>query len=85
MNGEKDRSIYRLTLAQCIGTLLFVVAIETGLVSRPVAFLVGPFLVWFCMLVAAPAELRTKWKRTLFIAAACSAIGYLIFRYVVRS
>jgi hypothetical protein len=81
MNTERgyfDRS----TVAQYVGTVLFIVLLETHVVSRPIAFLLGPWIVCLCLLVAAPSNFSTKWRRTVLVAGVASGLGFLVTRYV---
>jgi hypothetical protein len=70
------------TVAQYVGIVLFIVLLETHVVSRPIAFLLGPWIICLCLFVAASSGFRTKWRRLILIAGAASALGYLITRYV---
>jgi len=70
----------RSTIAQYIGTVLFIVLLESHVVSRPIAFLLGPWIICLCLLIAALSDFRTKWRRLLLIAGTASALGYLITR-----
>jgi hypothetical protein len=76
-NGAVDT---KLVVAQYVGALLFIAILESHLVSRPVAFLVGPFVVWICLFLASPSG-RGMW-RTLALAALASSLGYLLMRFV---
>jgi hypothetical protein len=69
--GYFDRS----TVGQYVATVLFIVLIETHVVSRPMAFLLGPWIVCLCLFVAAASKFRTKWRHTVLIAGAASALA----------
>jgi hypothetical protein len=62
--GYFDRS----TIAQYIGTFLFIGLLESHIVSRPRAFLLGPWLICLCLTVADGAEFRSRWTRVVPIA-----------------
>ena len=74
----------RLTIGQYIGTVLFVALLETRFVARPVAFLIGPFVMCFCLLIATPSDFLKRWKRSLAIATAASLIGYAVTQHLVH-
>lgn len=80
MNSEQDNA-GRLDIAQYAGILLFIVLLESHVVSRAVAFLLGPLVVWLCLFVASPVA-RGRWRRTLPLAILVSAVGYLLVHYV---
>ena len=72
----------RLTIAQYVGIAIVIVMLETHAVSRPVTFLLGPYIIWVCMIVTAPPELRRRWPLALLIAAILSVLGFALTRYV---
>ena len=77
--GYFDRS----TVAQYVGTVLFIVLLETHVVSCWIAFLLGPWIICVCLLfVAAPSNFRIRWRRTVLVAGAASALGFLMTQYV---
>jgi hypothetical protein len=83
MDSEKgyfDRS----TVAQYVGTVLFIVLLETHVVSRPTAFLLGPWIICLCLFVAAPSNFRSRWRRIVLVAGAAAAMGFLVTRYVFK-
>lgn len=61
--------------------LLFIVLLESHIVSRAVAFLLGPLVIWLCLFAASPVA-RGRWRRTLPLAVLVSALGYLLIGYV---
>jgi len=79
LNSEKDKT--RLDIAQYVGTLLAIVMLESRLASRAVVFLLAPFVFWLCLFVASPVA-RSRWRRTLPLAALVSLLAYLLMRYV---
>ena len=81
MNPTKDTNA-GLNIAQYAGAVLFILMLESGVASRAIAFLVGPFVICLCLFVASPTA-RGRWRRTVGIAAIASVIGYLFMRYVV--
>ena len=72
----------RATIAQYVGTVLFIVLLETHTVSRPMAFLLGPWIICLCLFVAAPSNFLARWQRIVLIAAAASVSAFLLTRYV---
>jgi hypothetical protein len=86
MNTSETSKIFdKLTIAQYAGMLFFIVALETRVVSRPVIFLVGPFVVWLGLFLAAPPPMRReRWRRSLLIAAMCSIFLYAIGPYISK-
>lgn len=80
MNQEKDK--IRLDIAQYVGTLLAIVMLESRIASRVAVFILAPFVFWFCLFIASPVA-RGRWRRTLPLAAAASALGYLFARFVL--
>ena len=74
----------RLTIGQYVGTLLWIVLLETRVVSRPMSFLLGPWLICGCFLVADPSRFRQKWGRDLLLSGALSVLGYLVTKLVLR-
>ncbi len=75
----------RLTIGKYIGVALSIALIETHLVSRPVAFLLVPWLISICLFIASPLHFRTMWRRAVLIAASASGLGYVLMRYVLGS
>jgi hypothetical protein len=76
--GHFDRS----TVAQYVGTVLFIVLLETHVVSRPLAFLLGPWIICLCLFVAAPSNFLARWRRIVLIAGVASGLAFLLMRYV---
>ena len=73
----------RATVGKYIGAGLSVALIESHVVSRPVAFLLIPWLISLCLLIASPSHFRTTWRRTILISAAASVLGYVLVRFVL--
>jgi hypothetical protein len=85
LKANNEGSFDRLTIGQFVGTLLLIVAVETRAVPRPAVFLLGPFVIWLCLLlVSPPAMRRNRWRKSLLIAVICSIFLYLVGPYISR-
>jgi hypothetical protein len=74
----------RADVAQWIGTALVIIMLESHVMSRPLVFLFGPFVILLCMvLIAWPLPTRGL-RRGCFIAVLFSVVGFLLTRYVFR-
>jgi len=79
-----DSSFDRLDIAQWVGTLLWITLLESHVISRPLVFLLGPFVVLLCMvLIASPLDSR-RLRRTCVITGLLSIGGFLLTRYVFK-
>lgn len=70
-------------LGSWLGVLLCIVFLESHVITRPLVFLVAPFVVLIPSLALEPV----RGKRLQFVclaAVACSAVGFLLARYVFR-
>jgi hypothetical protein len=79
-----DSRLDRLDIAQWVGNLLWIIMLESHLLSRPFVFLVGPLVVLLCMFViGSPIPFR-RLQRASLIAVLLSVGGFLLTKYVFR-
>jgi len=79
---DGNQSSNALTAIECLGMPLLIVALETHIVTRPVAFLLSPFAVWAGMLLVSPPVVRrNRWRISFLIAGASSIILYVLALY----
>jgi hypothetical protein len=66
-----------------VGVLLCIILLESHVISRPLVFLLAPFVVLIPSLIIAP--IRGKRLRLVCLSAVtCSVVGFLLARYVFR-
>ena len=80
---EEPTSI-RPDIAQWVGTLLWIIMLESHVISRPLVFLFGPFLVLICFVVIAFPIQRKRLRNACLLAAAVYIGGFILTRYVFR-
>jgi positive regulator of sigma E activity len=68
----------RFDLALGVGTLLYLVILETRLIARPWVFLVGPFVVMLCFYFLCPTISKAKWWRIFLFAGVVAIVGFLL-------
>ena len=78
MIDENDRR----NIAQWVATLLLIIVLESHVISRPIVFLLGPFVILISIYVARVSIQR--WQRAWLIAALISTAGFLLTRYVFK-
>ena len=74
----------RADIAQWIGTLLWIVLLESHVISRPLVFLFGPFIVLLSFVTVACPIPRKRLRHICLFAVATSAGGFLLTKYVFR-
>jgi hypothetical protein len=67
-----------------VGVLLCIILLESHAVSRPLVFLIAPFVVLLCLLVIAFPIRGKRLQRVSIAATAVSVAGFLLARYVLR-
>ena len=81
MADEQDWT--RGDIGSWVGVLLCIILLESRVISRPLVFLIAPFVVLIPSLALEP--IRGKRLRFVSLAAvACSIVGFLLARYVFR-
>jgi hypothetical protein len=81
---SEEASSRRVDIATWVGTVLWIIMIESHVMSRPLVFLFGPFVALFCFLaIASPIPAKRRWRMSL-LAAVVSVVGFLFTRYVFR-
>ena len=74
----------REDVAQWIGTILWIILLESHVISRPLVFLFGPFIVFVCF-VTIGFPIRGKRLRQLCLFSVATSIGgFLVTKYVFR-
>ena len=68
----------RADVAQWIGTLLWIVLLESHVVSRPLVFLLGPFIVLLSFVTIAFPVPRKRLRQMCLFALATSISGFLL-------
>jgi hypothetical protein len=72
----------RADVAQWVGTLLWIVLLESHVISRPLVFLFGPFIVLLSFVtIGFPIPVKRLRQISLF-AVATSIGGFLLTKYV---
>ena len=85
MKPDDEKNFERVSIAQAAGWVLFIVAIEFHIVSRPVVFLLAPLATWSFLTLAYPAATRrARWRGTLAIAVVSSVVLYLVFAHLAK-
>lgn len=79
----KKSGTIRTRAGKYIGAALSIALIESHAVSRPVAFLLVPWLISLCLFIANPPHFRTMWQRAILISAVASTFGYVLVRFVL--
>ena len=80
-NDEQDWT--RGDIGSWVGVLLCIILLESHLISRPLVFLLAPFVVLLPSLAITP--IRGKRLRLVcFSAVTCSAVGFVLAKYVFR-
>lgn len=79
---RKERGA-KVSVAKYIGAALGIALIESHIVSRPIAFLLVPWVIVGCLFAGAPSYFTALWRRTILISVAASAMGYLLARFVL--
>jgi hypothetical protein len=83
-NNQPDEQDWtRGDVGSWVGVLLCIILLESQLISRPLVFLLAPFVVLLPSLVIAP--IRGKRLRLVCLAAVtCSVVGFVLAKYVFR-
>ena len=79
---QEESGTKRFDVAQWVGTLLWIILLESHVISRPLVFLLGPFVLMVCFLVIASPIPATRLRRTLLFAVTVSVGGFLLTKYV---
>jgi ABC-type enterobactin transport system permease subunit len=66
------------------GNLIFVILLETHLVSRPLVFFIGPLVTLPCIYLIAPSVPPKRWGRASIVTILISVAGYLMTKYVFK-
>jgi ABC-type enterobactin transport system permease subunit len=74
----------RFDAGQWAGNLIFVILLESHLVSRPLVFFIGPLATLICIYLIAPRVPAKRWGRACIVAVSISVAGFLLTRYVFR-
>jgi len=59
----------RADIASWVGTALWIVLLESHIISRPLVFLLGPLLMLLCILLIASPVAANRWRRLITLAA----------------
>jgi hypothetical protein len=74
----------RADIATWVGTLLWIILLESHATSRPLAFLLGPFVALICFVVIAAPIPAERWRRMSLLSGVVSVAGFLLTKYVFR-
>jgi hypothetical protein len=74
----------RTDIASWIGTALWIILLESHIISRSFVFLLGPLLMLVCMFIIASPIPANRRQRLFTFAAVMSVAGFLLTRYVFR-
>jgi hypothetical protein len=74
----------RVDIAQWVGTALWIILIESHVISRPLVFRFGPFIMLLSFFVIASPIAAKKWQRMCLLAAGVAVVGFLLTRFVFR-
>jgi hypothetical protein len=77
-----EQTSIRSDVGQWVGTLLWIIILESHVTSRSLAFLVGPFVVLASIAVIAFPIQRKKLRNVGLLTVAISIGGYVLTRYV---
>ena len=75
-------SFERADVATYLGVLIWIIALESHVLPRPLLFLLGPFVLLFLYYLLVPSISGERWRHLFFLAATCSLVGYLLTRFV---
>ncbi len=82
-NQRDEQGWTRGGVGSWVGVLLCIILLESHLISRPLVFLLAPFVVLLPALAIAPI----RGKRLRFVclsAVTCSVVGFVLAKYVFR-
>ena len=74
----------RADIASWVGIALWIILLESHIISRPLVFLLGPLLVVCCILLFTWRVPANRLQRLLTFAAIVSIGGLLLTKYVFR-
>ena len=74
----------RKDIAQWVGTILWIVLLESHVISRPLVFLFGPFIMLLSFVTIAFPVPRKRLRQICLGAVAMSIGGFLLTKYVFR-
>jgi len=74
----------RADIAQWVGTLLWIVLLESHVISRPLVFLFGPFIVLLSLVIIAFPIRGKRLGKICVISVVASIGGFLLTKYVFR-
>jgi hypothetical protein len=72
-------------IAQWVGTILWIVFLESHVISRPLVFLCGPFIMLSSFVIIAFPIRGKRLRQVGLFSVATSIGGFLLTKYVFRS
>jgi ABC-type enterobactin transport system permease subunit len=72
----------RVDVATYGGVLIWLILLETHLLSRPITFLLGPLIIVILFYLLVPSVSADRWRSVLVAAAVASVLGYVLTRYI---
>ena len=82
-NQQAEQDWTRGDIGSWVGVLLCIILLESHVISRPLVFLLAPFVALLPSLVIAP--IRGKRLQLVCLAAVtCSVVGFVLSKYVFR-
>lgn len=82
-SNPQDEGWTRGDLGSWVGVLLCITLLESHLISRPLLFLLAPFVVLLPSLAIAPVRGK-RLRLVCFSAVTCSVVGFVLATYVFR-
>ena len=82
-NQEDEQGWTRGDIGSWVGVLLCIILLESHLISRPLVFLLAPFVVLLPSLAIAPIRGR-RLQLVCLSAVACSVVGFILAKYVFQ-
>jgi FtsH-binding integral membrane protein len=71
-------------IASWVGTALWIILLESHIISRPLVFLLGPLVMLSCIFIIASPIPPNRRRRLFLFAAVTSVAGFLLTEYVFR-
>jgi len=82
MPDERDWS--REDIGSWVGVLLCIILLESNAISRPLVFLVAPFVVLLCTIVIGFPVRGLRLRLVCLASILVSVVGFLLAKYVFR-